>query len=107
MPWDNNTGGGRNNNNGGGPWGQPPSGGGGPKRGGTPSLEDILNRGRDRFRGTLPGGPWAIAIGVIVVGGFWLYNSLYTIAAQEFGVQTTFGVPSNELETQGLHFLWW
>src|SRR3982751_1175942 len=51
MPWDNNTGGcGRNN--GGGPWGQAPQGGGGPKRGGTPRLEDILNRGRDQFRGT-------------------------------------------------------
>ena len=52
MPWDNNTGGGgRNNNNGGGPWGQAPGGGGGPRRGGTPSLEDILNRGREQFGG--------------------------------------------------------
>jgi modulator of FtsH protease HflK len=105
MPWDNNTGGGGRNNNGGGPWGQPPSGG--PRRGGTPSLEDILNRGRDRFKGTLPGGPWAIAIAIVVLGGFWLYNSIYTIAPQEIGVETTFGVPSNEPETQGLHFLWW
>ena len=104
MPWDNNTGGGRNN--GGGPWGQAPQGGG-PRRGGTPSLEDILNRGRDRFRGSLPGGGWAIAGVVIVLGVFWLFNSIYTIAPQEAGVETTFGVPSNELETQGLHFLFW
>jgi modulator of FtsH protease HflK len=107
MPWDNNTGGGGRNNNGGGPWGQAPQGGGGPKRGGTPRLEDILNRGRDQFRGSLPGGSWAIVGVVIVAVVFWLYNSIYTIAPQELGVETTFGVPSNDLETQGLHFLWW
>ena len=65
MPWDNNTGGGGRNNNSGGPWGQAPQGGGGggPRRGNTPSLEDILNRGRDRFQGAggFPGGRWAIA----------------------------------------------
>lgn len=107
MPWDNNTGGGGRNTNGGGPWGQPPSGGGGPRRGGTPSLEDILNRGRDRFRGTMPGGRWAIAGGLAVIVAVWLYNSVYTIAPQEVGVQTTFGVPSSDLATPGLHFLFW
>src|SRR5690349_10116755 len=106
MPWDNNTGGGGRNNNGGGPWGQAPQGGG-PKRGGTPRLEDILNRGRDQFRGTLPGGRWAIAGIVVVLGVLWAFNCVYTIAPQEAGVETTFGVPSNELETQGLHFLFW
>ena len=106
MPWDNNTGGG-GRNNGGGPWGQAPQGGGGPKRGGTPRLEDILNRGRDQFRGTLPGGRWAIAGIVLVLGVLWAINCVYTIAPQEAGVETTFGVPSNELETQGLHFLFW
>ncbi len=108
MPWDNNTGGGGRNPNGGGPWGQPPSGGGnGPRRGGTPSLEDILNRGRDRFRGTLPGGRWAILGGVIVIVVVWAYNSFYTINPQEVGVETTFGVPSADLSDPGLHFLWW
>ncbi len=106
MPWDNNTGGG-GRNNGGGPWGQPPSGGGGPRRGGTPSLEDILNRGRDRFRGSIPGGRWAIAAGIAVLVVLWLFNSVYTIDPQEVGVETTFGVPGNTLETQGLHFLFW
>ena len=106
MPWDNNTGG-PGRGNGGGPWGKPPTGGGGPRRGGSPNLEDILNRGRERFRGTLPGGGWAIAAGIAVILVVWLYNSIYTIAPQEVGVETTFGVPSNELETQGLHFLFW
>src|SRR5215475_10749409 len=106
MPWDNNTGGGGRNPNSGGPWGQAPQGGG-PRRGGTPSLEDILNRGRDRFRGGVPGGRWAILGGVIVIGVFWLFNSIYTINPQEVGVETTFGAPSNDLEASGLHFMWW
>jgi membrane protease subunit HflK len=108
MPWDNNTGGGgRNNNNSGGPWGQAPQGGG-PRRGGTPSLEDILNRGRDRLSGGLPGGSrWAIAGGIAVLIVFWLFNSIYTINLQERGVETTFGRPSSELSLPGLHFLWW
>ena len=72
MPWVNNTGGGGRNNNSGGPWGQAPQGGG-PRRGGTPSLEDILNRGRDRLSGGLPGGSrWAIAGGEAVL----LYDRL-------------------------------
>jgi membrane protease subunit HflK len=109
MPWDNNTGGGGRNTNGGGPWGQPPSGGGGggPRRGGTPSLEDILNRGRDRFRGTLPGGRWALIGGVVVIVAVWAYNSFYTVSPQEVGVEMTFGKPSPDLSTSGLHFLWW
>jgi membrane protease subunit HflK len=106
MPWDNNTGGGRNNNNGGGPWGQAP-GGGSPRRGGTPSLEDILNRGRDRFRGGVPGGRWAIAGGIAVLLVFWLFNAIYTIDPQEVGVETQFGKPKPELSEPGLHFHWW
>ncbi|HEX4297211.1 MAG TPA: FtsH protease activity modulator HflK [Devosia sp.] len=112
MPWDNTTGGGGRNNSGG-PWGQAPQGGGGgggngPRRGGTPSLEDILSRGRDRFRGGLPGGSrWAIAGGVAIIVVFWLFNSVYTIDPQEVGVETTFGKPSDDLSTSGLHFLWW
>ena len=106
MPWDNNTGGGGRNNSGG-PWGQAPQGGG-PRRGGTPSLEDILNRGRDRLQGGLPGGGrWVIAAGVALVVVFWLFNSLYTIDPQEVGVETTFGKPSDDLSQAGLHFMWW
>ena len=110
MPWDNNTGGGGRNNNSGGPWGQSPQGGGGgPRRGNTPSLEDILNSGRDRFQGAggFPGGRWALAGGVAVIVVFWLFNSIYTINPQEVGVETTFGRPSDTLSTAGLHFMWW
>ncbi len=110
MPWDNNTGGGGRNSNNGGPWGQAPGGGGGgggPRRGSTPSLEDLLSRGRDSFQGGMPGGRWAIAGGVAVLVVFWLFNSIYTIDLQERGVETTFGVPSEELSGPGLHFMWW
>jgi membrane protease subunit HflK len=107
MPWENNGGdGGRNNN--GGPWGQAPGGGGGPRRPGkTPNLEDILNRGRDQFQGGLPGGRWAIIGGVVVVIGFWLLNSIYTIDPQEVGVELRFGQPKPELSMPGLHFHLW
>jgi len=107
MPWESNGGGGRNNG-GGGPWGQAP-GGGGPRRpgGNTPNLEDILNRGRDRFQGGIPGGRWALIGGVIAIVAFWALNSVYTVAPQEVGVELRFGVPKPELSGPGLHFHIW
>jgi modulator of FtsH protease HflK len=104
MPWDNNTGGGRGPNSGG-PWGQAPQGGG-PRRGGTPSLEEILSRGRDRFQGGLPGGRWAVIGGVLALLVFWAFNAIYTIDPQEVGVQLRFGRPMAETGP-GLHFHWW
>jgi len=107
MPWENNGGGGGRNT--GGPWGQAPGGGGGPRRpgGNTPNLEDILNRGRDQFRGGLPGGRWALIGGVLAVVAFWGLNSIYTIDPQEVGVELRFGAPKPELSTPGLHFHLW
>lgn len=109
MPWENNGGGGGRNN--GGPWGQAPGGGGGgPRRpggGNTPNLEDILNRGRDQFRGGVPGGRWLFVGGVLVLGAFWLLNSIYTVNPQEVGVELRLGAPKEELSTPGLHFHLW
>ncbi|KRA99172.1 phage tail protein [Devosia sp. Root685] len=108
MPWENNGGGGGRNN--GGPWGQAPGGGGGgPRRpgGNTPNLEDILNRGRDQFRGGVPGGRWAIVGGIVALLAFWGINSVYTINPQEVGVELRFGAPKPELSGPGLHFLFW
>lgn len=109
MPWDNNTGGGGRNSNSGGPWGQAPGGGGGGNRrgGGTPNLEEILSRGRDRFQSGIPGGRWALVGVAVALVVFWLVNSIYTVDPQEVGVETTFGKPSDQLSTSGLHFLWW
>ncbi|MET3924788.1 FtsH protease activity modulator HflK [Devosia sp. 2618] len=112
MPWENNGGGGGRSNNGG-PWGQAPGGGGGgggPRRpggGNTPNLEDILNRGRDQFKGGVPGGRWAIIGGVLALIAFWGVNSVYTINPQEVGVELRFGAPKPELSGPGLHFLLW
>lgn len=109
MPWENNGGGGGRNNSGG-PWGQAPGGGGGgPRRpgGNTPNLEDILNRGRDQFRGGLPGGRWALIGGALALLAFWGLNSIYTIDPQEVGVELRFGEPQADLSTPGLHFLLW
>lgn len=105
MPWDNNTGGGGRNTNNGGPWGQVP-GGGGPRRGGTPNLEEILSRGRDKFQGGLPGGRWAIIGGILALIVFWVLNAVYTINPQEVGVKLRFGRPL-ELSNPGLGFHYW
>jgi membrane protease subunit HflK len=107
MPWENNGGGGGRNT--GGPWGQAPGGGGGgPRRpGNTPNLEDILNRGRAQLGGGLPGGRWLAIGGILVLGAFWALNSIYTINAQEVGVELRFGKPKPELSGPGLHFMIW
>lgn len=111
MPWDNNTGGGGGRNNSGGPWGQAPGGGGGGgnnrRPGNTPSLEDILARGRDRFQGGMPGGRWAIGGGVLALVVLWGFNSVYVINSNEVGVVTLFGKPKEAVSLEGLHFLLW
>ncbi len=106
MPWDNNTGGGGRPPNNGGPWGQPSGGGGGRRGGGSPSLEDLLKSGRDKFQGGVPGGRWAIVGVVVALGLFWGANAFYTIAPQEVGVKLRFGKPV-ETSDPGLHFLLW
>ncbi|MBD8064210.1 FtsH protease activity modulator HflK [Devosia sp. PTR5] len=109
MPWENNGGGGGRNT--GGPWGQAPGGGGGgPRRpggGNTPNLEDILNRGRDQFRGGVPGGRWLIVGGIVVAVAFWALNSVYTVGSSEVGVELRLGQPKQELSMPGLHFHLW
>ena len=109
MPWENNEGG--NGRNSGGPWGQAP-GGGGPRRPtGMPNLEEILSRGRDQFKGGLPGGlpggRWAIAGVVVVLIAFWAFQAVYTVDPQEVGVELQFGRPKPELSQPGLHFMFW
>src|SRR5262245_24638281 len=80
MPWKNNSGGGWQGGGGRGPWGQGPSGpGGGPR---PPSLEELLKKSQDRFKGVLPGGGWGakgvlLVIGLVIVA--WLASGFYRV----------------------------
>jgi modulator of FtsH protease HflK len=104
MPWSNQGGGGGWQGGGGrGPWGQGPSGGG-PQ---PPNLEELLKRGQDRFRRSMPGGFGGmkgviIAILVVLVAWFGL-TSPYRVQPDEQGVVLRFG-KFVRTTAPGLHF---
>jgi len=84
----------RSNDHGGGPWGEPSSRGPGGRS--VAPLDDLLRRGRMRFRGGggLPGRPngslilWAV-LGFVAI---WLtFTSMHSISPGERGVVTRFG----------------
>ncbi|WP_075292263.1 FtsH protease activity modulator HflK [Pararhizobium arenae] len=117
MPWSNQNGGGGGPWGGGGggnkgPWGQGPkrpSGGGGRGNGGPPDLEEIFRRGQDQLKGVVPGGfngGVAVIIGLLIVG-FFLINSIYTVQPDERGVEMRFGKPKDEVSMPGLHYHFW
>ncbi|MFB2550801.1 FtsH protease activity modulator HflK [Ensifer soli] len=120
MPWSNQNGGGGPWGGGGGggggpkpgPWGQGPNrprGGGGGRNGGPPDLEDIFRRGQDQLKNVVPGGINGgvfVIIGLIVIG-FLLMNSIYTVQPDERGVEMRFGKPKEEISMPGLHFHFW
>ncbi len=116
MPWSNQNGGGGGPWGGGGgggknqgPWGQGPNRPRGGGSGGPPDLEDILRRGQDQLRQVVPGGfnGGVVAILVLLVAGFWLMNSIYTVQPDERGVELRFGIPKDEVSMPGLHFHFW
>lgn len=128
MPWSNQNGGGPwgggdknggsgngGSNNGGpdkgGPWGQGPKGPRGGPGGTPPDLEDILRKGQDRLKKVIPGGggggPALYLIGALVLGGFWLFQSMYTVQPDELAVEMRFGVPKQVVSEPGLHFHLW
>ncbi len=105
MSWDNNSGG---------PWGQGPKGpkrpsSGGPRRSGSnpPNLEELLNKGREQFKGDLPGGKFFFIGVLLAVIVLWLFKSVYTVAPQEVGVELFLGKPKQQLSQPGLHFHFW
>ena len=124
MPWSNQNGGGGgpwgggggSGGNGGGnkgPWGQGPNrprgGGGGRGNGGPPDLEEIFRRGQDQLKSVVPGGfngGIAAIIGLLIVG-FILINSVYTVQPDERGVEMRFGKPKEEISMPGLHYHFW
>lgn len=90
MPWQ--------NNDSNGPWG---SGGGGPRNpwgGGDgpnpPNLDDLLRRGQEKLRASLPGGQGGNIIGFILGGLLilWLVSSsFYRVNTDEVGIVMRFG----------------
>ena len=111
MPWSNQNGGGGPWGGGGGnnqgPWGQGPNrprGSGGP-----PDLEEIIRRGQDQLKNVVPGGfnGGIFVIAALLIGVFWLMNSIYTVQPDERGVELRFGKPKEEISMPGLHFHFW
>jgi membrane protease subunit HflK len=105
MPWNKEGGGNQ------GPWGQPPrkpSGGGprGPNQ--PPDLDELLRKGQEKFREVLPqgGGKATWVIPIVLLGAFWLYNSIYQVQADERGVVLRFGEYARTAGP-GLHFAVW
>jgi modulator of FtsH protease HflK len=90
MPWKNN-GGGWQGGGGRGPWGQGPGGGGGPR---PPSLEELLRKSQDRFKGVLPSGGWGgkgVVLLIVLVVAFWMLSGFYRVDPDEQGVVLRFG----------------
>jgi len=109
MPWSNQNGGGGPWGGGGnqGPWGQGnrPRGG----RGGPPDLEEIIRRGQDQLKNVVPGGfngGIFVIVGLLILG-FVLLNSVYTVQPDERGVEMRFGKPKEEISMPGLHYHFW
>ena len=91
MPWNSEGGGGNQGPWGQGPWGQGPrrpNGGGG--RGPTPpDLDELIRRGQDKLKRVLPsggGGRASWLVPVVLLGAFWVYNSINQVQADERGV---------------------
>lgn len=82
MSWQNNNGGGPKN-----PWGQGPQGRG-PQ---PPNIDDIIKKGQQRLKDTLPGGGNGLWIGLAVLVAAWVFACLVTINQEERGVVLRFG----------------
>ncbi len=92
MPWNNQGGNGGGWQGGGGgnrgPWGQGPSGQQ------PPNLEDIIKKGQDKLKDTLPGGgggAFGIVVILFLVVAGWLASGFYTVEANQQGVVLRFG----------------
>ncbi|MCB1376771.1 MAG: FtsH protease activity modulator HflK [Alphaproteobacteria bacterium] len=111
MPWNSEGGGGNQGPWGQGPWGQGPrrpNGGGG--RGPTPpDLDELIRRGQDKLKRVLPsggGGRASWLVPVVLLGAFWVYNSINQVQADERGVVLRFGEYARTA-SPGLHFVMW
>jgi membrane protease subunit HflK len=105
MPWSTQGGGGGRKGGSGGPWGNSPDGGG---SGDPPDFEDMLKRGKERFREAMPGtgGGGGGLIGIVALvallaAAFYLFT--VRINPDELGIVTRFGKYDRTL-SPGLNF---
>ncbi|MGL4636465.1 MAG: protease modulator HflK [Beijerinckiaceae bacterium] len=125
MPWNNEGGGPWQPKNQGpknqGPWGQGPGGGnnndgGGNKGGGQPpDLEELLRRGKDRFKNVLPPGGGGSGLGGISGKGFvvlgllallgYALTGIYTVKTNEVALEMQFGKFVGK-KGEGLNYNW-
>jgi len=102
MPWQQQGGSGGNNS--GGPWGSGPGGGSGGSQ--PPDIEEMIQKGKDRFKQMMPGGMGSktgISLLVVVALILWLTTGIYRVDQGERGVELLFGKFASETQA-GLHF---
>ena len=102
MPWQQQ--GGSGGNNGGGPWGSGSGGGSGGSQ--PPDIEEMIQKGKDRFKQMMPGGMGSktgISLLVVVSLILWLTTGIYRVDQGERGVELLFGKFAAETQA-GLHF---
>jgi membrane protease subunit HflK len=136
MPFSNKPGGpwgGGDGNKGGGPWGSGGDngsggnnggGGGGGQGGQAPDMDELLRQGRDRLKVIFGGGDgsgggggdgsgptegigragWGLI--ALAAFGFWVFNSVYTVAPEERSVELMFGKEYG-IQESGLNFAPW
>lgn len=103
MPWSNQGGNGGGWQGGGGnrgPWGQGPSGQQ------PPNLEDIIKKGQERLKDSLPGGgggKLGLFIIIMIAVVVWLASGFYKVETNEQGVVLRFG-EKTETTQPGLNY---
>ena len=126
MPWSNDGGGPWQPKNQGpknqGPWGQGPGGGnnnnnnGGGKGGGQPpDLEELLRRGKDKFKNVLPPGGGGTGLGglggkgfavlALAAVGIWGLTGAFTVRTNEVALKMVFGEFVGKTG-EGLNYNW-
>ena len=100
SPWGRPNGGGNNGNNGN-------NGGNGGGKGGPtpPDMDELLRKGQQKLQQF--GGGMVILVIIILAGIFWAYNSIFFVQPNEKAIKLRFGVPQQEILTNGMHFRIW
>ena len=103
------------NDNGAGPWGGGPPSDPPPRRPRNPQadLDDLFNKGRDRFRSVFGGGRdggrsnrAGLLLAFVAAIGVWVYASVFSVRPDEAAVVLTFGRYTTT-QGPGLHFAAW